>query len=324
MRVFVTGGAGFIGGAVARQLVARGDAVTCVVRDPTGARAALPADVVLVHGDLADRGRLAEAMAGHEAVVHVAGMYRIGIAIAERPAMWEANVGITERVLDAALEAGIGRIVHVSTVNVYGNTNGAIVDETYRRDAASGWLSYYDETKYRAHEAATARIGDGAPIVIAMPGGVYGPGDHFELGRQFEQAFHGRLRYFALGSAGLALAHVEDVADGIVRSLEGGRVGQSYVLSGEPLLIRDALAIAARVGGHRPPRFEVPTAVLQALRPLPSGLARALGLPPNLAEVISASDGVTYWASSAKAQAELGFRARDFAQGIRDTFGAAG
>jgi nucleoside-diphosphate-sugar epimerase len=60
------------------------------------------------------------------------------------------------------------------------------------------------------------------------------------------------------------------------------------------------------------------------LRPLPSGLARALGLPPNLAEVISASDGVTYWASSAKAQAELGFRARDFAQGIRDTFGAAG
>jgi nucleoside-diphosphate-sugar epimerase len=280
--------------------------------------------VALVQGDLADRDELGEAMAGHDAVLHVAGMYRVGIAREERPAMWEANVGATERVLDAALEAGAGRIVHVSTVNVYGNTNGAIVDETYRRDAASGWLSYYDETKYRAHEAATSRISHGAPIVIAMPGGVYGPGDHFELGRQLEGAFHGRLRSFAFGSTGLCWTHVTDVASGILGALDRGRIGESYVLAGEPLFIRDALATAAHVGGHPLPRYELPTGALRVLRPLPSRLASAIGLPADIAEVISASDRVTYWASSAKATAELGFQARDVATGIRDTFGTTG
>jgi dihydroflavonol-4-reductase len=319
--VLVTGGAGFIGGVVVRLLVARGDAVTCLVREPTRAAAIAASGATIIRDDLSDRATLVPAMAGLDAVVHVAGMYRIGIASDERPAMWEANVGTTERVLDAAIEAGVGRIVHVSTGNVFGNTNGAIVDETFVRDLSRGWLSYYDETKYLAHEAAEARIAAGAPILVAMPGGVYGPGDHFELGRQLGQSYAGRLRYFGFGSAGLAFTHVDDVADGIVRVLDRGRVGESYNLSGEPRLVRDALAIAARVGGHRPPRLEVPTPLVRAMIPLGPRLARALGLPADLAEVIRASDGVTYWTSSAKATDELGFRARDLATGLRDTFG---
>ena len=109
-------------------------------------------------------------MHGADGLIHAAGSYRVGIPAAERPAMWDANVGTTKRVLDAAMRPASPRIVYVSTVNVFGNTHGRIVDETYRRDLAEGFLSWYDETKYRAHEAAEQRIAAGAPIVIVLPG----------------------------------------------------------------------------------------------------------------------------------------------------------
>src|SRR4029077_704577 len=105
-------------------------------------------------------------------VIHYAGSYRVGISASERPAMYEANVALTERVLDAAIALGIPRIVYVSTVNAFGNTKGRVPDETFRRDLADGFASYYDETKYQAHVAAEARIAAGAPIVIVMPGTV--------------------------------------------------------------------------------------------------------------------------------------------------------
>ena len=102
-------------------------------------------------------------MTGAAGVIHIAGSYLVGIPASERPAMYEANVGATQRVLDAAIAAGVPRIVYISTVNVFGNTHGRIVDETYHRDLAEGFVSYYDETKYLAHVAAEARIEAGAP-----------------------------------------------------------------------------------------------------------------------------------------------------------------
>jgi hypothetical protein len=111
--------------------------------------------------------------------------------------MWDANVGTTTWLLDAAAAAGVPRIVYVSTVNVFGNTRGKVVDESYRRDLADGFLSWYDETKFGAHEVAEQRIADGAPITIAMPGTVIGPGDHTQIGRQLIAARDGKLPYVA-------------------------------------------------------------------------------------------------------------------------------
>ena len=90
-------------------------------------------------------------------MIHLAGSYRVGIPASERPAMYEANVAATQRVLDAAIAASVPRIVAISTVNVFGNTHGRVVDETYQRDPGEGFLSYYDETKYLAHVATEAR-----------------------------------------------------------------------------------------------------------------------------------------------------------------------
>jgi nucleoside-diphosphate-sugar epimerase len=328
VRVVVTGGAGFVGRAVVGRLRRRGDTVVALVRDPASAGHLVDEDggdgsaIELVRSSLADTGGLRDAMRRADAVIHIAGMYRVGISASERPAMWDANVGTTERVLDAAIAGGVPRIIDISTVNVFGNTNYAVVDETYRRDLAEGFLSFYDETKYRADEAAAARIAQGAPIVIVMPSQVYGPHDHSLASEQLHRAFHGTLRYRAFTSLGAGWVHVHDLAEGILAALDRGVVGERYCLAGPNHTMGDSIAIAARVGGKRAPPVELPTALARFAAPLNDALGGLPGMPANLRETIAAGDGVTYWASHAKAARELGFEPRSLEQGIADTWGS--
>jgi len=229
--------------------------------------------------------------------------------------MWDANVGTTTRILDAAEAAGTKRIVYVSTVNVFGNTHGQVVDEAFHRDLREGFLSWYDETKFGAQEVAEQRTKAGAPIVVVLPSQVYGPGDHSSIGEQMRLAHDGRLRYLALADVGLGFVHVDDLAAGIVAALDRGAVGEKYVLSGPGTTLGEAIAIAARLGGHRPPALRVPTGLLRLVRPLGGLIGQ-----PNLGEVISAAAGVTYWATADKAIRELGFAPRGIDEGFTDTF----
>lgn len=318
----MTGGAGFIGRVVVRRLVDRGDHVVALVRDPAAAGSVLPAGAEVVISDLAVTSALTTAFEGADGVIHLAGSYRIGIPVSEHAAMLDANLGVTERVLDAAVAANVPRIVDVSTVNVFGNTRGRVVDESFRRDEADGFVSYYDKTKWLAHLAAERRITSGAPIVIVQPGTTYGPGDHTALGQQLQTAYAGTAPFIALGNAGVSPTHVRDLADGIVAAFDRGRIGESYVLAGQNMRLRDAMALAARAGGHRPPRLVIPDWVLRVGSRLGPNLGGLFGLSPNLREIMRASDGVTYWASSAKAAAELGYRTRDPTSGFADAYGA--
>ena len=323
MRIVVTGGAGFIGRAVVERLANRDDQVVALVRDPARAAHLERPTVEVVASNLDEPALLRAVMTGADVVIHGAGMYRIGIPLSERPAMWDANVGATERVLDAAIAAGVPRIVYVSTNNVVGNTHGKVVDETFRRDLREGFASWYDETKYRAHEEAEKGIASGAPIVIVQPGQTFGPHDHSLASGQLQLAHDGRLRYLAFTDAGVAWVHVNDLADGIVAAVDRGRVGESYALGGELLRLADAIAIAARVGGRRPPRLRVPLALLRLLAPLNDRAGGLPGFPPNLRETITAGAGATYWVSHDKATRELGFNPRSLEQGVADTWGRA-
>jgi dihydroflavonol-4-reductase len=320
MRVVVTGGTGFIGRSVVRQLVERGHAVSAISRDPRRAAALAEFGATTVAGDLSSTSAIAEAMRSATAVIHLAGDYRVGIPARERPAMLDANLGVTERVMDAATLAGLERIVYTSTANVLGNTGGQILTERHRRDIAQGFLSYYDETKYLAHRLAEERIAGGAPVLIVMPGMVYGPGDHSSAGEQLERAYRGTAAIVFFPGLGGSFVHVEDLAGGIVAALERGRTGESYILAGENLRFLDAMAIAARIGGSRPPRFRLPDAAHRLTALTPAVVARRLGFPDDLAEVVRAARGVTYWASSAKAATELDYHPRDLASGLRAWF----
>jgi dihydroflavonol-4-reductase len=320
MRVFVTGGAGFIGEAVVRRLMARGDRVTAVVRDLERAESLAAMGVDLREGDLSRTASIVDAMRGTDAAIHLAGSYRVGIPARERPRMHDANVGATHRVLDAFATAGLDRLVDVSTINVAGNTHGRIVDERYRRDLSEGFLSYYDETKFLAHRAVQERIGGGGRIVIAQPGTTYGPRDHSAIGQQLRAAYDGTLRYIAVGDLGISPVYVDDVASGIIAALDRGRIGESYFLGGQNMKLRDAIQVAARLGGRTLPRLEIPDVFVRIGSRAPAALARAMGFPDDLGEIARSSLGVTFWGSSAKAATELGYVPRDLASGLRATF----
>jgi dihydroflavonol-4-reductase len=319
MRAFVTGASGFVGGEVARQLRARGDVVVAVVRRADRADRLRELGCELIEGDLTTMPQvdLASAQHGCDALFHLAGSYRIGIPAAARGAMFAINVTATEHVLDAGIAAGVARMVHISTGNVYGNASGRTIDETYRRSQPPSFLSYYDETKYLAHVAVERRMVAGAPILIALPGTVYGPHDTSQLGEVIAQAMAGTLPAITFPDLGLNMVHVEDLAAGILLVHDRGRTGEAYNLGGVKATTREVVALAAAIGGHRPPRLIMPTWLIRAISPFGGVIGPLLGVAPNIREMIRAADRVSYSVSDAKARNELGYVTRDLETGLR-------
>jgi nucleoside-diphosphate-sugar epimerase len=324
MTVFVTGGTGFIGGHVVRKLRQRGDEVRALVRTPSKGTALQQLGCELVPGSLSDADAIRAAMEGCDAVIHGAAVYEVGIPESEHQAMHDANVAGTETVLRAALDAKVPRVVYISTVAAFGNTNGEVVDETYEHPGTS-YTSYYERTKVEAHRLAKRLIAeDGLPAVIVQPGGVYGPDDHSAIGTQINQFLAGRLPLLPFPEAGFNLVHVEDVADGVLLALDKGQAGESYILGGEITTMRGLMDTLARVADRKPPKRTMPTGLLKAMTPIGPVVGKVMGQPPNLRELISTADNVTFWAKHDKAMAELGYSPRGLEQGLRDTLEAEG
>ena len=307
---------------MAAKLRERGDDVVALVRSPDKAGKLRDIGCTLVEGDLSDLAAINRGLEGTDACIHGAAIYKVGIPKKEHPAMFESNVNGTENVLDAAIESGVDRIVYVSTVNVFGNTKEQVVDETYQRDESEGFLSCYDETKYKSHQIAKDRIAKGAPIVIVQPGGVYGPGDHSELGNFIDQTRTGKLRAKAFPQLGFNLVYIDDVADGILLALDRGVVGESYVLGGQIARMDDLISKTAALSGRKAPKATLPVPLMKLSAPLGPVVGPIMGFPPNFGEAIKSSDGVTYWAKHDKAVRELGYSPRDLETGLKQTLEA--
>jgi dihydroflavonol-4-reductase len=309
MRVFLTGAAGFVMGAVARRLQARGDVVVALVRSRARGAELAALGCELVEGDVVEPSEaVLDAIRGCDTLIHGAAIYEIGVNAARARLLEATNVTGTRRMLEAARAAGVRRVVYVSTIAAFGNTKRAIVTEGHRPTMPP--TSAYEDTKRRAHEIALEFAWSGLPIVVVQPGQVYGPRDHSEIGANLRALAEGRLRYLALGGVGLNFVHVDDLADGIVRALDRGRVGECYILGGEIATLADAYRAVARVTGRKLPALVIPDALLRL----------AGRLLPAMREVVSSADGVTFWASDDKARAELGTSPRGLADGMRDTF----
>jgi dihydroflavonol-4-reductase len=323
VKVFVTGGTGFIGGEVVRQLRARGDEVVCLVRNPEKGQKVVDLGCEIVAGDLGDERAIHEGMSGCDAVIHAAAVYEVGIPVKDRPAMKEANVGGTERVLGAALELKIPKVVYVSTVGVFGNTHGKVVDESYEHPAKD-FTSCYEQTKWEAHQVAKRLTGEGLPCVIVQPGGVYGPGDTSSIAELLNQFLSGKMPLMPFPELGICLSHVEDIATGILLGLDKGKVGEAYVISGPKTTVREAIGIVADVTDKKAPKRALPTGLMKAMIPIGPLVGKMMGQPPNLRELISSADGVTFWATYEKAHNELGYEPRGLEQGLHDMLAAEG
>jgi len=316
-RVLLTGATGFVGSAVARALLCAGYRVRVLVR-PASPRGNLEGlDVEILEGDILDTAAVERAMAGAGALVHTAADYRLW---SRDPAqITRANVEGTRNVMRAALDAGVERVVHTSSVATLAlRPGGDPADETTPLAEASA-TGAYKRSKVAAErlvEAMTAR--DGLPAVIVNPSTPIGPRDirPTPTGRVIVAAAAGRMPAFV--DTGLNLVHVDDVAAGHVAALRAGSVGQRYILGGDNVTLADMLRDIARLVGRPAPRFELPRAPLYALAAAAQGLAAVTGREPLLTLDGLRMSRQRMFFTSAKAANALGYRARPYLEGLRD------
>jgi nucleoside-diphosphate-sugar epimerase len=312
MKYFLTGATGFVGGVLARQLREAGHEVHASIRDPGKASELQSLGVRLFSGDVTEKESMREAMQGVDGVFHVAGWYKVG-AHDTSPAE-KVNVLGTRNVLELMQELRIPKGVYTSTLAVHSDTHGELKDETYRFSGKH--ISEYDRTKAAAHHIAEQFIAQGLPLVIVMPGGIYGPGDTSTLRRNLIDFLRGRLPMVPT-QAGICWAHVDDTAGAHILAMEKGAPGETYIIAGEACTIRDAFQLASHITGKRAP-MAVPYQLLKVL----SFLVKPFNplLPENYtSEGLKVIAGVTYWGDNSKAKRFLGYHPRPLSEGLEST-----
>jgi nucleoside-diphosphate-sugar epimerase len=315
MRYLVTGATGFLGGSLARQLRAAGHEVVALVRTPAKAGDLKNLGVELHPGDITDRASLRKPMEGADGVFHLAAWYKVGTKNSAAEAI---NVGGTRNVLETMLELGIPKGVYTSTLTVFSDTRGKLVDESYRHDGP--FLSLYDRTKWQAHyEVALPLIAKGLPLVIVQPGLIYGPGDQGPSHDAWVQYLTGKMPLAPKGTA-FCWAHVDDVARGHILAMEKGRPGESYIIAGPCHTFTEALDLAERITGVKAPRLRVGSGVMKAMAGLMGVIGAVVPLPDAYtAEALRVTAGTTYLGDNAKARRELGYDPRPLEEGFRET-----
>jgi dihydroflavonol-4-reductase len=272
MRTFVTGGTGFIGGAVVRRLLEEDHEVRALVRRGADIRQLDGLPVEMVEGDVRDPESLQKGIAGCDWVFHVAALY----------SYWghrwddfhQTNVEGTRKVLEASRLEGVERVVYTSSIAVLGvhaDRTPATEDTPSSLDDRIG---PYQRSKFLAEEVAREFARRGLPVVIVNPSSPVGVGDHkpTPTGQITVDFLKGRM--FAYVDTGLNIVDVEDVAAGHLLAAEQGRVGERYILGGENLTLKQVLDLLADVSGQPPVRFRIPHAIAQTWSYLDVTLAR--------------------------------------------------
>ena len=316
MRFFLTGATGFIGGEVAKQLGAAGHKVVALVRDPSKAGHVAALGAALHKGDITDKESMRRPMTGVDGVFHIAAWYKIGEGnLAEARAI---NVQGTRNVLELMRELKIPKGVYTSTLAIFSDTKGQLVNENYRHNGP--WLTNYDRTKWEAHyDIALPMIQQGLPLVIVQPGLVYGPGDKSTVRETLVQYLRRKLPLIPKTTA-FNWSHVEDAARGHWLAMERGKPGEAYIIAGAAHTLEEAFELAEEITGTPAPRFRVSPPLMRTLAALMGIVGTLVSLPAAYtAEALRVSAGTTYLGDNSKARSELGFEARPLEEGLRQT-----
>ena len=216
------------------------------------------------------------------------------------------------------MRAGVERVVYTSSVaTLAARADGVSADETMPLDEHQA-IGTYKRSKVAAERAVEELIARGLPAVIVNPSTPIGPRDvkPTPTGRIIVEAASGRMPAFV--DTGLNMVHVDDVAEGHFAAFERGRVGERYVLGGQNASLAEILASVAEAVGRRPPRIRIPRRALMPFAHVSEAIARRTGREPMLTlDGLRMSKNKMFF-SSAKAERELGYRARPYREGITD------
>jgi len=318
VKVFVTGGTGFVGAALVRALLERRHELSCLVRTNSDRSNLDGLDLRLVEGDLRDPGSLEAGMRGCDAVFHVAADYRLW---APRPEeLYAINVEGSRNVVSVAAKCGVGRTVYTSSVATLGSNSNATPADERTPSRLKDMIGHYKRSKYLAEQAVRELIvADDLPVVIVNPSTPVGPRDikPTPTGRMIRDAAQGMIPAYV--DTGLNIVHVDDVAKGHILAWERGTPGERYILGGHNMSLREILTYIAKLTGRNPPRIRLPHGVVLPLAHASEWWARLRGGPEPRATV----DGVRMarkrmYFSSAKAVETLGYRYRPAQRALED------
>jgi dihydroflavonol-4-reductase len=269
-----------------------------------------------VTGDLEDPASLDRAVQGCEGLFHVAADYRLWVP--NPSAMYRANVDGTVAILEAAAQAGVRRIVYTSSVATLGTLHNRLPADEGTPSTLGDMIGPYKRSKFLAEGLVTSMAARGVPVVIVNPSTPIGPRDvkPTPTGKMIVDALAGRMPAYV--DTGLNVVHVDDVANGHLLAYERGTVGQRYVLGGTDMTLREILVECARLAGRAFVGVRLPHAVVLPVAYAAEAWARASGGSP-----MATVDGVRLsrkhmYFSSARAVQELGYRARDATEALRD------
>jgi dihydroflavonol-4-reductase len=317
VKFVVTGASGHLGANVVRALVSAGETVRAVDIRPGSALEGIAAE--FVRGDVLEPETLKDAFAGADFVFHLAA--KISIAGDPDGSVRRVNVDGVRHVAEAALEAGVRRMVHCSSLHAYdvGGTRGPVRENGPR--ATDPALPAYDRSKAEGEDEVRRVVERGLDAVIVNPSGMFGPVDPepSRMGRVFLAMFRGRMPIGVTGA--FDWVDVRDVATALLAAAQQGRTGENYLVGGHRASVSELGRLAAEVSGRRGPRFAVPLAPVRiaaeaAVRIAGPGRAGRLLLTPESLHALATDPDVDY----SKAAAELGYRARPLAETVSDLY----
>jgi dihydroflavonol-4-reductase len=315
-KALVTGASGFVGSAVARKLAERGLAVRALVRPGSPREHLAGLDIEFVTGDLRDEASVRTAMKEVRFLFHVAADYRLWAR--DPNEIVDNNMRSTRIAMEEAKRAGVERIVYTSSVaTLKTGPTGETFDETISLDESHA-IGAYKRSKLLAERLVSEMVAQGLPAIIVNPSTPVGPRDvkPTPTGRLVFEAAAGRVPAFV--DTGLNMVHVDDVAAGHLAALERGRIGERYILGGQNAALSDILAAVALQTGRKAPRMRLPRGAIYPVAYVAERLARHTGREPFVTvDGLRMSKNLMFF-TSAKAERELGYRARPYAEGIKD------
>ncbi|MCI0548567.1 MAG: NAD-dependent epimerase/dehydratase family protein [Candidatus Rokubacteria bacterium] len=300
----VTGGTGFVGANLVRELLADGHTVRVLARPGGDRRALAGCAVEIAEGDLLDPASVRKAVTGARRVYHVAADYRLWAP--DPAALYRANVDGTRAVLAAAVEAGVERIVYTSTVGALGIAKDGLPGDERTAVSLADMVGPYKASKFLAERVAEEWAARGAPVVIVNPSAPVGPWDikPTPTGQMIVDFLRGKM--LASLDTGLNVVHVRDVARGHILAAERGRIGEKYILGHANLALAEIWALLARITGRPAPRFRIPYAVAWLAAAGMEGVARLRRRPPAVPLTAVRMARKRMYFSPARAVAELG------------------
>jgi dihydroflavonol-4-reductase len=304
MTTLVTGAAGFLGSHVARQLVARGEAVRVLVRASSSNRAISDLSLEYVTGDLRDAASLDRAMAGVKRVYHVAADYRLWTRKPQD--IYDSNVGGTKNLLAAAKRAGVEQLIYTSTVATIAVDRPELPNE-FTDAKLEEMVGHYKRSKWMAEREALQAAKEGLPVIVAMPTTPVGPWDWkpTPTGKIILDFLNGKMPGYV--ETGLNFVGVEECAAGHLLAAERGKVGERYLLGAENLTLKGLLDLLAQITGLRAPAMRIPHGVALGVAYVESAFSRLVGKEPQIpVEGVKIAKHKMF-VDASRAQRELGF-----------------